>query len=185
MTDRRTVLVPLDGSDLGQAALDALVRLFDPADVQLVLLHVGDAPPHPGSTAPTRPFVPSDAVLADAATPDPDDETHVWDSQEWASARAELEDVLAPVARRLRRDGWEVETATAFGDPAPEIVRTARDRAPDLVAMATHGRTGVARALVGSVAERALRRLGVPVLMVRPDAVRDEGDVETEAAPSA
>lgn len=42
----------------------------------------------------------------------------------------------------------------------------------------------MARALVGSVAERALRRLGVPVLMVRPDAVRDDEEVGTEATPA-
>lgn len=184
MTGPRTVLVPLDGSDLGQAALDALVRLFDASDVRLVLLHVGDPPPHPGSAPPPRPFVPSDAAIQEVATPDPDDETHVWDSQEWASARAALEDVLTPVARRLGREGYAVETTTAFGDPAREIVRAAEEHAPDLVAMATHGRTGVARALVGSVAERALRRLGVPVLMVRPDAVRDDEEVGTEATPA-
>ena len=98
-----------------------------------------------------------------------DDAPHVWPSQEWASARARLRDVVGEDARRLEREGWNVTGATAFGDPAREIVSWCKMHEPDLVAMATHGRTGLARALLGSVAERALRHLGVPLLLVRPE----------------
>lgn len=172
-----SVLVPLDGSAFSRLALDAARDLFVPERAQLTLLRVGQAPAHIGGPPPRR------TLTADMMLPEPEEESHVWESQEWDSARARLRDEIAPDARRLERDGWTVRTATAFGDPAEEIVAYAKENAVDLVAMATHGRTGLSRALLGSVAERALRRLGVPVLMVRPPSVvAGEPDTVDEAA---
>jgi nucleotide-binding universal stress UspA family protein len=175
----RTVLVPLDGSDFSRRALGAIDELFDADRVRLTLLRVGDAPPHVGAL-PARRTVTSEMIL-----PEPEADAHVWDSQEWESARQRLRDEIAPAARRLERDGWRVEVATAFGDPAEEIVAYAGDHGVDLVAMATHGRTGLSRALLGSVAERALRRLRVPVLMVRPHEVAADAAAEADAGTSA
>lgn len=175
----RTVLVPLDGSDFSRRALGAIDELFDADRVRLVLLRVGDAPPHVGAP-PARRTVTSEMIL-----PEPEDDAHVWDSQEWESARQRLRDEITPAARRLEREGWRVEVGTAFGDPAEEIVAFAGDHDVDLVAMATHGRTGLSRALLGSVAERALRRLRVPVLMVRPHEVADDEPAEADARTSA
>jgi len=162
----RTILVPLDGSAFARTVLGALRSLFDPATVHLTLLRVGEAPQHIGAP-PERRTVTPDIIL-----PEIEPETQVWDSQEWESARQRLRDDVAPDARRLERDGWSVDIATAFGDPAEEIVAWSRDHEPDLVAMATHGRSGLSRALLGSVAERALRRLAGPVLMLRPEEIR-------------
>jgi hypothetical protein len=58
------------------------------------------------------------------------------------------------------------------GSPDSTIARVVRERDVDLVVMATHGRGGVARLALGSVAEATLRRAGVPLLLVRPAAVR-------------
>lgn len=170
------VLVPLDGSTFSRAVLDAVRSLFVPERARITLFRVGDAPPHLGAP-PTRRTVTSEMIL-----PEPEEATHVWDSQEWESARQRLRDELGPPARRLERDGWTVDVATAFGDPAEEIAAWCTEHRPDLVAMATHGRTGLSRALLGSVAERALRRLDVPVLMVRPEDVRG---AEADAAEGA
>ena len=160
------VFVPLDGSEFSRSVIGAVRSLFEPESARITLFRVGDAPAHLGGP-PARRTVTSEMIL-----PEPDEPTHVWDSQEWESARQRLRDELSPPARQLQRDGWRVEVATAFGDPAEEIVAWCEEKAPDIVAMATHGRTGLSRALLGSVAERALRRLAVPVLMVRPEAVR-------------
>lgn len=170
------VLVPLDGSEFSRTVITAVRSLFDRERVRITLLRVGDAPAHLGGP-PTRRTVTSEMIL-----PEPDEPTHVWDSQEWESARQRLRDELGPPARRLERDGWSVEVTTAFGDPAEEIVAWCEEHRPDMVAMATHGRTGLSRALLGSVAERALRRLAVPVLMVRPEGVGSPETDETEGA---
>ncbi|MDZ7708442.1 MAG: universal stress protein [Trueperaceae bacterium] len=177
------VLVPLDGSAFSRSILTAVRSLFVPERARITLFRVGDAPPHVGAP-PARRTVTSEMIL-----PEPEEAAHVWDSQEWESARQRLRDELGPPSRRLERDGWTVDLATAFGDPAEEIVAWCVEHRPDLVAMATHGRTGLSRALLGSVAERALRRLAVPVLMVRPEDVRgtdaDAAEDAGHAGPSS
>lgn len=172
----RSILIPLDGSDLSRTVLGTVRALFDAASTRLTLLRVGDAP-SPPVRAPnvTRVLVDGEARLGNPFEgAEVEDETHVWTSQEWESARARLRDELSTDAHRLAEEGWQVEVETAFGEPAREIVRWCEAHQPDLVAMATHGRTGLARVVLGSVAQRALRRLAVPVLMVRP------GDLEAE-----
>ena len=72
---------------------------------------------------------------------------------------------LRGVGRQLA--GFAVECAVRFGDPAEEILQEATDSGADLILMATHGRTGVARLLLGSVAEAVLRRSEIPVVLVR------------------
>lgn len=61
-----------------------------------------------------------------------------------------------------------VETAKEAGEPAAEIVAFARERGVDLLVLGTHGRTGLEHALMGSIAERVVRKAHCPVLTVRP-----------------
>jgi nucleotide-binding universal stress UspA family protein len=63
--------------------------------------------------------------------------------------------------------GVAVETLLAAGDPAAEVVRVAQERPCELIVMATHGRTGVRRLVLGSVAERVVRTAPCPVLTLR------------------
>ena len=84
---------------------------------------------------------------------------------------ASVTDALIAIADELR-NGVDVETALALGDPAEEIVRHARRHEVDLVVLGTHGRTGVTRALLGSVAERVVRTSCCPVLTVPEAGVR-------------
>jgi len=69
------------------------------------------------------------------------------------------------------RDGFagvaDVETVVTMGSPHVEIVRLAEERGADLIVMATHGRGFITHAILGSTAERVLRRAGCPVLIVR------------------
>jgi nucleotide-binding universal stress UspA family protein len=65
-----------------------------------------------------------------------------------------------------------VSTAVVSGAPAEEIVRFARERGFDLLVLATHGRAGVRRMVLGSVAEHVVRDATVPVLVVRAAAER-------------
>ena len=149
------VLVPLDDSAFGREALDAVRATLRREATHVTILHVGPEPHAPPTESFDRRGTPSDRPLA------------VYDSQEWESARQALVDAVAPDAASLARSGWKVEVATAFGDAAQEIVAFARSNGTDLIAMATHARRGLARAVLGSVAEAVLRQADVPLLIVR------------------
>ena len=75
---------------------------------------------------------------------------------------------LLPDQELLQRDGYTVTSLVRFGEPAEEIADLARCANVDIVAMATHGQTGLRHLLLGSVAEQVLRDLTIPVLMIRP-----------------
>jgi nucleotide-binding universal stress UspA family protein len=70
--------------------------------------------------------------------------------------------------KSLRAEGVKASLLTREGKAAEEILACAAERAADLIAMSTHGRTGMSRLLIGSVAEAVLRRAQVPVLLSRP-----------------
>jgi nucleotide-binding universal stress UspA family protein len=78
-------------------------------------------------------------------------------------------EALQPEADHLRSLGYAVKMEVEFGDPAQRIVQYASDEGIGLIAMATHGRSGLSRLMLGSVAERVLRSASVPVLLLRPD----------------
>jgi nucleotide-binding universal stress UspA family protein len=84
-----------------------------------------------------------------------------------------------PRIRDLRVDAKFVE-----GDPADEILRLAREIKPELIVMGTHGRTGLARLLMGSVAEEVVRKSPYPVLTVKPPLplIRPSRKASSEAA---
>lgn len=98
---------------------------------------------------------------------------HVVDVQQTETAphseawREEGEAYVAAVADRAAADGIDVETAVPTGYPEDCILEYAAEYGVDLIAMGTHGRTGVRRYVLGSVAERVVRLADVPVLTVR------------------
>jgi nucleotide-binding universal stress UspA family protein len=79
-----------------------------------------------------------------------------------------LEVYLSRLRTSLLLDAVPSDTRVEWGDPADEILRAGNAPAFDLIAMATHGRTGLHRDLVGSVAERVLRQSRIPILAFRP-----------------
>jgi nucleotide-binding universal stress UspA family protein len=103
----------------------------------------------------------------------------------WEGVQQVLEDegrtALSQV-ERLLADDVSVTTETIKGSPSREIVRYATDNDVDVIVMGTHGRGGIDRLLMGSVAENVVRRSRVPVLTVRvgepepPDAVETDGE---------
>ena len=74
---------------------------------------------------------------------------------------------LERMAHRLNEQGIETSTAVWTGPVADSIVEYADTNSIDLIAMCTHGRTGLARWALGSVADRVLRAAGTPILLVR------------------
>jgi nucleotide-binding universal stress UspA family protein len=76
---------------------------------------------------------------------------------------------LAKACSALRASNVRASLEIREGVPAEEILRAAREKKADLIAMSTHGRSGVVRLIAGSVAEEVLRRSKIPVLMTRPE----------------
>lgn len=88
--------------------------------------------------------------------------------------QADIDELVDACRERLDRavgeiatDGLQVQPLVLNGVPFVEIVRCARDREADLIVLGTHGRSGLAHLLIGSVAERVVRKAPCPVLTVK------------------
>lgn len=146
----RQILVPLDGSRLAEAVLPHVTRLGDLLGASYVLARV--VPPRYRVRSPYLPH----AVELD----------HEHTQQQIKEA----EQYLGEIAERLRADAArQVESrAREEGIVADRILRIADEEDVDLIAIATHGRGGILRAVLGSVADKVLRGAGVPVLVFHP-----------------
>ncbi len=145
--DWKRICCPIDFSDASRAAMEVAVDLARRTGAELVLLH---AYPIPGYTFPDGSVVASPKMMQELAD---QAERHL---EEWRAAAAAT--TGAP----------RVGTHKAVGEPAAEIVAFAKANGIDLIVVGTHGRTGLEHALMGSVAERVVRRAHCPVLTVRP-----------------
>ena len=134
------ILVPLDGSKLAEAALDSAVDLAAGAPVTYILIRAAEAHALPVAD-------PTDAQV---------------------KVVREAEEYLGAVRARLaERRITDVQTGVWYGPAAATIVEAAHARKVDLIVMSTHGRSGLGRLILGSVAEAVLRGTTVPVLIVR------------------
>ncbi len=139
------LLVPLDGSPLAEAALPHAADLARTFGATILLLRTVE----PSVLA----YHYSLTALAEESL-----------QEEQRRAKAYLEEV----AKRLHENGVNAHTMVPVGWPADVIVYRAAALGPQLIVMATHGRTGVARLLLGSVALEVVRRSPLPVLLIRP-----------------
>ncbi len=80
---------------------------------------------------------------------------------------SDLRDYLRSIEHQLVREGVTVSCEVRFGRPAEEIITFANEMKVDLIAMSTHGRSGLARWAYGSVADRVLHSARCPVLLIR------------------
>jgi nucleotide-binding universal stress UspA family protein len=168
MMKKRKVLVPLDGSEFSRQIVRVVRSFFAPEDVSLVLFRAASAPTMPVEMAPHDVYVGGMAMTGGYEAYSRSLET-TYDSvdRERELYRSELQDALRGDADRLRELGYTVAIEVNFGDPAQRIIDYVNEHDVDLVAMATHGRSGLGRIVLGSVAERVLRGVGVPVLLMR------------------
>jgi nucleotide-binding universal stress UspA family protein len=155
--ERIKILVPLDGSELSASVLSPACELADVLGGSLLLLTLVESSRFASYSA--------GYVYGE---PDENDEDLV-------AAHAQLEDVAAGLRTRTR----PVEVKALFGTPFFDVAAIARDVGAHAIAIATHGRGGLGRALLGSVATATLQRSDVPLLIVRPDPM----DQKWEAAP--
>jgi len=153
----RRVLVPLDGSPLAEEILEPATSLGRLMQADFLLLRI--VPPAMSSNYP----MPTEAINAFGKSL-----LKQLEEQE-AAARREAEAYLEKVARRLRSEGLVVRTRVVSHDlPAAAILEQAQADTADLIALETHGRHGIARLFLGSVAEKVLRGASIPLLVQRP-----------------
>jgi nucleotide-binding universal stress UspA family protein len=164
------ILVPLDGSELAEGVLPYVEEICQRCEpVEVILFQVVSPPPgRPGAVYrvlddqfPTVRLPDSSVDVEMARHP-------IYRDQEFASVRAEVENVLAGAIQRLCDGGVNTRVEMAFGRPADEIVDYAERENVDLIAMSTHGRSGLTRWILGSVADKVLHGTHVPILLVRP-----------------
>ncbi|MBX3010327.1 MAG: universal stress protein [Caldilineaceae bacterium] len=166
---KRTVLIPLDGSDFSRQILPVVQQYLQPEKVSLILFQVA-IPNLVTVESNVYASAMEDQVWtgAYAARTHRLDQQSLLPAQERETYRIQLQATLEQEARQLRQAGYEVTAEVHFGDAAERIIEYVTDMEIDMVAMATHGRTGLGRFVLGSVAEQTLRRLHVPVLLLRP-----------------
>ena len=135
-----TILVPVDGSGLAESALPKADDLARTSGARLLLLRAAEAHTVPG----------------------------VDPTAEQVKVVAEAETYLGRLVEELHAAGLErVEPSVWYGPPAYAIVEAARFYHVDLIVMTTHGRSGLGRLVLGSVAESVLRGTRTPILLLR------------------
>lgn len=165
---KRRVLIPLDGSEFSRQIVRVVRGFLAHEDVTLVLFRAAIPPTVATGAAPVQDVDVFVGGMPMAGTYFPPHNVDVDAiAQERERYRTELRDALRVEADRLRVDGYTVAIEVRFGDPDQAIIDYVRENDVDLVAMTTHGRSGLGRLVLGSVAERVLRGVGVPVLLMR------------------
>lgn len=151
----KRALVPLDGSMVAEGIIPFILEIAGPLDMEVVLLRV---------------LLPIPPTVVEGSR-------HV-EIEDVEKRRRGAVEYLAPIAEELRAKGVRVTSTVRRGEPAGEILAGARAAAADLIAMTTHGRSGLGRLLFGSVAEAVLRRSDIPVFLMR----QTEAQVAARAA---
>lgn len=154
----RTILVPVEGAPLSMKALET--ALVDYPDDDVVVVHVMDP-------------IGSGLSLIDVMRPTFEDGSppgsvspKYW--REWREkAQTKADEVFEEVREIADDHGRSVDTVLEFGEPDDVIIEYAEEEDVDRIVMGSHCRTGAERFLVGSVAQRVVKRAPVPVMIVR------------------
>jgi nucleotide-binding universal stress UspA family protein len=169
----KRVLVTLDGSSISEAVLPEAARLLRGTEAEVHLLTVAEVPrataAHPeGEPLTVGVPAPGAVVRMEVAS------TLETKAQAISRVTDELREFLIAEAEPFDRVAIRYHTAVRFGYPAEEILGYAEKEKVDLVMMATHGHTGLARLVFGSVASRVVASGVCPVLLVRPDKLKQD-----------
>jgi len=151
------ILVPLDGSALAERAIPHAREIAQGTRSELLLLQAVNLP---------MPVVP-EAILAP-------------DGKWLAEARKEAARYLEGIAAPLRAAGMRVRVLLDDRPPADAILHIATREEADLIVMSTHGRGGITRLLMGSVAESVFRSTSRTVMLVKPERHADPARIDEE-----
>jgi len=149
---REKILVPLDGSQVGEAALpfleELLSKMSPEVDREVTLFQAVSPVVYP---------IVGEGEYVDVA----------YTEKEIAQLKKQAANYLERTGEGLRSQGVVVETRVGVGSAADEIIRAAKEIGADLIAMSTHGRSGLSRWAFGSVTDRVLRSGSAPILVVK------------------
>jgi nucleotide-binding universal stress UspA family protein len=145
----KRALIPLDGSMVAESIIPFILEVAGPLDMEVALLRVL-VPVPPMAVEGTR---------------------HVA-IEDVEKLRADADEYLVSIAAQLRAKGVRVTTAVRRGEPVAEILAGVREVDADLIAMTTHGRSGLSRLLFGSVASAVLSHAEIPVFLMRQTAAQ-------------
>ena len=140
----KKILVPLDGSEVAQKALEEAEKLAKIFDSEILLVQIVQFMPIYGSPELVTPLI-------------------IDEKQKEAAHR-----YLASLVENLKQKGFRATSIVKTGQQVPaEIIDVAKEMGADLIVMSSHGRSGFTRWFVGSVALRVLTRAESPVLLLR------------------
>jgi nucleotide-binding universal stress UspA family protein len=142
----KKILVPLDGSEVALSVLPTVAEIAQKLDASLILFHA------------INPIVGTF----------PGTETWSADPRFLDDQKQAAEQFLGRAAEELKGKGLDVATLVAIGPSVDTIVRAAEENEADLIAIGTHGHSGIKRWVIGSVADAVLRRTHLPCLLLRP-----------------
>jgi len=146
------ILLPLDGSKVGEAALplveDLVSKLLPVSKVEITLLQVVSSLTY---------YI----IAGEAGVKVP------FTEKEMEQIKKKAMDYLEQTSESLKSKGATVKIKTGIGNPADEIIRVADEINANLIAMSTHGRSGISRWAFGSITDRVLRGAAKPILLVR------------------
>lgn len=141
----RTILVPIEFHEGSAASLKNAVELASKVGAELTVLHVWQMPVY------AFPVVGTSIQVAELGK----------------SIEKSAQQALDEMVKEHEGQGVTIRTVLRVGTPWEQILEVAREIDADMIVMATHGRKGVPRALLGSVAEKVIRMSSVPVLTFR------------------
>ena len=142
----KKILVPLDGSERAEAILPYVEGLAQAYRAKMLLLRILEPEPF---------------LLGSPAT------YYQFDLKRYQARAEEAESYLGHLCAKLRHEGLEATMQIIDGTPVTEIINVASRENVDLIAMASHGRTGLDRAIYGSVAAGILHNSDRPLLIIR------------------
>jgi len=141
------ILMGIDDSKFSGDVLQAVITQFRPEDIEVRVLHV------------LQPSAPAPPQMAPGYAPELDDQ------------KKPAHELVERIASELRCGGFKVDTAVEVGDIREKIIDAAEEWRADLIVVGSHGRSGIPRFLLGSVAEFVARHAKCSVEIVR-DSVR-------------
>lgn len=166
---KRRILVPVDGTEFSYRIFPVIMDLLDAQTSEIVLLTVRDRiSGHIG--APPRALTADGYIKSYENAGDYEQAAHpIYASQERDSALAEFRSKTQAYADPLEVLGFHIGYEIRFGDPAEEIVDYVENNRVDLIAMATHWRTGLDRLFNGNTLTGIIPSVEVPLLVIRSD----------------
>ncbi len=158
--DLKKILLPLDGSAFSETPICAVEELIKGSNTEVVLTIVCEPPLVPSYG--DRPINP------------------IWEKHQatlWAEMQQQASEYLGKIKANLEKRGIKVKTHVIPGElgrVAENIMQLAQKENVDLIAMATHGRTGISRWVYGSVATRIVEESFQPILLIRPSIPKEQ-----------